>query len=606
MSQSQMSQTQMTTTRRGLIQFLGGSAVGALFTPAPWRLITDTALWSENWPGIPRPARGEIRVKFTNCSLCAAGCAVRARCVGDQPVSLAGVGGGLCPFGLTAHHLPYHPARLKQGPVKEAATAVAGAIAKCGPGERVAVLDLRPGRTASWTYRRAMASVKNGLYLAPPEPPVAVNLGNAKTVLSLGAPLLDGWGTPGNVFAARDAFRLIQAEAVESRTASLADLWLPIKPGSEEALVLEVADEMSPSETASLTGLSAEQIRSLVKELREQGPALVVDSEMSQPVVALNVRLGGWGRTIGPRREAPVPETWKKAPPAAELAAVPDRSIRVLLIDESVPGEYLPWEAIERKLVAANPVVVAFAWSGNGYARYAQYVLPAAVYPEALDDIPPAIDSVAAAFRIAAPLVAPPSGVTSPPEFIAGIAGLAAADALRERAAAIHKAARGTLVTYADGRTVPVNEVTRDNFWKALNAGGSWLGEQPGGADPQVGQTIAFRRLSAGFSRPKSVDAAPPHYPLTVVTESPIACLSSPLMSQLYQESNLRLAPSRVALHPTDAASCGVADGARAILETPNGKREVAVTIDSSVRPGVVLVAARPENGSAYAKVVRL
>ena len=73
---------------------------GVLFTPAPWRLITDTALWSENWPGIPRPRRGEIRTKFTNCALCPAGCAVRARCVGEQPVSLAGVGGGLCPFGL--------------------------------------------------------------------------------------------------------------------------------------------------------------------------------------------------------------------------------------------------------------------------------------------------------------------------------------------------------------------------------------------------------------------------------------------------------------------------------------------------------------------------
>ena len=93
----------MHTTRRDLFKFVGGSAAGALLTPAPWRLITDTALWSENWPGIPRPAEGEIRARYTNCSLCPAGCAVRARCVGDQPVSLAGVKdhplshGALCP-----------------------------------------------------------------------------------------------------------------------------------------------------------------------------------------------------------------------------------------------------------------------------------------------------------------------------------------------------------------------------------------------------------------------------------------------------------------------------------------------------------------------------
>ena len=114
----------MTNTRRDIFKFAGGAVAGAFFTPAPWRLITDTALWSENWPGIPRPARGEIRARFTNCGLCPAGCAVRARCVGDQPVSLAGLHGGLCPFGLTAHQLPYHPARLRQGPIAEAASAL--------------------------------------------------------------------------------------------------------------------------------------------------------------------------------------------------------------------------------------------------------------------------------------------------------------------------------------------------------------------------------------------------------------------------------------------------------------------------------------------------
>src|ERR1017187_6585725 len=37
---------------------------------------------------------------------------------------------------------------------------------RLGESEHVAVLDLRPGRTASWTYRRAMAAVKNGVYVA--------------------------------------------------------------------------------------------------------------------------------------------------------------------------------------------------------------------------------------------------------------------------------------------------------------------------------------------------------------------------------------------------------------------------------------------------------
>src|SRR5674476_1414804 len=45
----------MKNSRRDIFKFAGGAVAGALFTPAPWRLITDTALWSENWPGLPQP-----------------------------------------------------------------------------------------------------------------------------------------------------------------------------------------------------------------------------------------------------------------------------------------------------------------------------------------------------------------------------------------------------------------------------------------------------------------------------------------------------------------------------------------------------------------------
>src|ERR1035438_6417035 len=184
----------MTTTRRTLFQLAGGAAVGAIFSPAPWRLITDTALMSETWPGVPVPRRGEVSYQFGNCALCPAGCAVRARSIAKQPVSLAGVAGhplshgALCAFGIAGHHLPYHPDRLKTGPAAEASAAVRSALSQLRAGQHCAVLDLRPGRTASWTYRRAMAAIGNGMYLAPPVP-AAVNLAAAKTGLSFGAPL---------------------------------------------------------------------------------------------------------------------------------------------------------------------------------------------------------------------------------------------------------------------------------------------------------------------------------------------------------------------------------------------------------------------------------
>src|SRR5262249_40998311 len=148
-----------------------------------------------------------------------------------------------------------------------------------------------------------------GVYLAPRRPDVLVDLAAAKTVLSLGAPLLDGWIAPPEAFAVRDRFRLVQVEPGLSRTAALADEWLP------EADAPSVARRL-------------------------EGPVLVIDKEMSPAVVALNRELGGWGVTLAPSKDEG----------AASLAAVPDASIRLLYIDESHPGEYIPWPQIEPKL----------------------------------------------------------------------------------------------------------------------------------------------------------------------------------------------------------------------------------------------------------------
>ncbi|HWC96533.1 MAG TPA: hypothetical protein VG456_07285 [Candidatus Sulfopaludibacter sp.] len=576
----------MTSTRRDLLKFAGGATVGIAFTPAPWRLVTDTALWSETWPGVPRTQRGEIRARFTNCSLCPAGCPVRARCLGDQPLALFGVAehpfshGALCPFGLAGHHLPYHPARVKQGPVAEAQAAVTNAIANCAAGEHVAFLDPRPGRTASWTYRRAAKQWKNGVYLTPRRElggSLAVNLAAAKTVISVGTPLFDGWGTPGNVIAARQGFHLIQIEAAESRTATMADEWIPAQPGAE----LETA-------------------RRLAGEHAAGGPVLVLDAQERPEILALNQTTGALGSALVTRREAPVPDSWKQAAPETGIDALPDRSIRVLLIDESTPGAYLPWTQIEKKLVADNPVVVVFGWSREGYGRHANFVLPTAVYPEAVDDIPAAVDSPAAMFRLSASLVAPPAGVVNPAEFVGALAGIPAASALRERADAIHKAGRGSLFTYADAKSTSLKDVTPDDFWKALNDGASWTDAAPDHAEV-----------------PKLALAAPaPHateddLPLAVLMSEATAGLGSPILSKLYQESNLRLAANRIVLHPSAARQCGVEDGGRALLQTRCGKLEVQVACDPSLPPGMVQVAAGPCTldicgSSPRAKVVRI
>ena len=105
-------------TRRDVLRLAGGAAAGVALSPVPWKLTDDLAIWTQNWSWIPTPPKGEETTRLSVCSLCPAGCAVRARCIGGQPVSLHGVaadpvsGGVLCALGITAHHLSYHPARV--------------------------------------------------------------------------------------------------------------------------------------------------------------------------------------------------------------------------------------------------------------------------------------------------------------------------------------------------------------------------------------------------------------------------------------------------------------------------------------------------------------
>jgi len=573
-----------------------------LFTPAPWRLVTDTAIWSENWPGIPRPARGEVTFRYTNCALCPAGCAVRARSVNSQPVSLSGAAGhplshgALCAFGLTGHHLPYHPLRLKRGSAteSEAAAAVAGAIAKRGPGEKVAVLDLLPGRAASATYRRAMNALTDGAYLAPPMPMggAAVDLAKARTVLSLGVPLLDGWGTPGNVYAARAGFRLIQAEPYESPTAALADEWLPLKPGSEAAFALALAGKMPPADAALATGISEQRITDLASELRQNGPSLVLSAEDLPEVRALNQAIGAFGRTIVPRSSGTDDRLLSSA---SSLISIPDASIRVLFIDESVPGAHIPWAVIAKKLVPADPLVVAFAWSREGYGRHAQFVLPTAVYPELTTDIPTAIDSPVATFRLSAPLVAPPAGMTDPVAFIAKAAGIDPGNPLRERADAIQKAGKGTVFTPANGSSRPVKDLKPDDLWKALNDGATWFDDSVGrtGAPTAVVGPSAFLPESVSPGASPSGAAA---FPLVIAFASARpATLASPLLSKLYQDSDLCLPPNTAALHPDTLRAAGMEGASRAKFETPYGACAINVAPDPAVPPGLLFLTPGPE-----------
>jgi len=328
-------------TRRDIFKFGAGAAAGVMLTPAPWKAIDDLSIWTQNWKWIPTPPQGPVTVRATTCSLCPAGCTVRARCIGGQPVSMqpASQGQSLCALGLTGHHLLYHPSRIAtparivraSGTPRRIPVAfdhVAGAT-KTAIAEHkgaIAVLDTRPGRASSDAWRSFLASVPDGRYVPAPgaagsslnalasmlhatRGELAFDPSKAQTIVSFGAPLADGWGDPQltrRLLARERDVRLIQVEPLRTATAAIADRWLPLLPGTEAALALGIAhvlidehrvDEQvrtriadfddyaalvarfTPDAVSRATRIPATEIVRTAHEIAEHRPALVIAGE---------------------------------------------------------------------------------------------------------------------------------------------------------------------------------------------------------------------------------------------------------------------------------------------------------------------------------------
>ncbi len=688
-------------SRRDLFKFIGGTAAGLVFTPVPWKLLDDAAIWTQNWSWIPTPLRGKFQTKYTTCSLCPAGCGVRVRCVGDQPVSLSGISehpishGALCPVGLGGHHLPYNPARVLQpfkrnqsgsSPVSldDAIAAIASVITNVkssGSIESVAVLDGQPGRTISLLYQRFLSEVPNGMYVTAPSSitfdvldemigkdstQFGFDLEKTKTILSFGAPIFDGWGTPGRtsqMLTRKDRtgdkrVHLIQIETRHSRTASLADSWIPINPGTEAAFALGVANvlinenlyneaavrrvardftlykmlvsKFSPDVVAKITGVSAAAIVNTARGIAKQSPTLVVGGadpgggslgrEVETAIWGLNFLLGSIANTGGviARREIPDASHPRTiiAKPATSIENLPDHSIRLLILDEAESGNALPWSLIEKKLVRDGGVAVSLSPFMTSLARKADYVIPSPTYMESLRDVSTPADAPASTLSLSIPLIAPPIGVVEPVKFLQKLAtsvGVSIGDDansptllphIKRRVEAIYKSKSGTVFISIDKKSVDVKNISSsDDLFKMLMDGGCWIDKHSnsksavqfsffGNASSQRLQDSAEGILQMREKNKKE-------YPLVLMPfgwrgASGSAQLS-PLMTKVYQESNLRHTALQAMLNTATGKTFGISDGKRMMIETESGSLTLEARLSASVMPGVIHVEVGPD-----------
>lgn len=700
-------------TRRSWLKLIGGSAVGLMLTPVPWRVLDDSSKWTQSpsYPGsaLREPIAGNERIdfKYTICTLCPMSCGIRLRCIDNHPVGLYGTpghpisGGALCAMGLGAHLLPFHPSRLLQpykrlkerGEVRivpysfdTVMKEICGAIAAAfdGGDGSIAVLDMCPDRSISSVYRYFLAGVPKGVYINPPcteglpmsavrnalgrDETFGYDVENSRTILSFGTPVLDGWGTQGQcrIMADRrtgsgsEKLRVIQAESVRSRTARLADEWIPVRPGTEAAFALALANvivkerlcdtdrlektspdfggasghlfvhlaEKFPVETvSSRTGIPADRIIETAREIARTKPSVVVfggdpgggpfSPEEQAIFMNLNMLLGAVGSKGGLVQRNRLPDPFgreTRLASAVTLAGVPDHSVKVLIMDGAESGDAIPWPLIRRKLVTGRPIVVSLSPHLTGMARHADYIIPGPTSIESYDDRVTPPGAAAASYAICRPVTPAPAKAVEPLDFLKGVAASLQIDPdgsfhsislqsiMRNRVEQIYRQQLGKVFDAPSGKTVPLTSVpSPKRLMDILSGGGCWLDDAPGDHFPRhysflSGQRENFERLLAAAS--KGAGSSTPVLIPHGRRGAESCGQTHPGMTKLYRESRLREPANVATINPSSGRHMNLTDGGKAVIETESGKAEVKVRFDAVVLPGIVEVTVGPPAGS--------
>ena len=553
----------MKVSRRDLLLGSAGLTAGIFLTPVPWKVLDDVSIWTQNWPWIPQPPRGPVITKLAPCTLCSSGCAMRVRMAGGFPVGISGAAshpltkGALCPLGFAAHQLNWHPARLREvrhrgrtASWEEARAAFEKASSE-GP---VAIIDGRSGRAAS-AVLQSFAARHNGSYelilsaeeksLCPyaqwsgiPVNSLGYDLEHARTIVSFGAPLLDGWGIPGRFTRlwsecaagkSDPQLRLIQIEPTLSRTAAGAWRWVPICQGTEALLAASLAKvlldeglvpaqvpmpQASLTDAAGQTGMTSTAIRELAYTMVERRPTLVIGADDNPGIAALNVLLSSVGTPGGILKKAVHPSSM---PPARAA----NTTLRAILLDSTVPWEFVAPSGAE--------VFRFAAWDGGG--NRTDWLLPSPGFLEESTDLPTPPTSAVATYGIAPNLFTSSAQAKTAAEFLLQIdSSLPAIDqTIHARCEEIFRSRRGTV--HAE-KPLPVTSFeSAAKLEDALRAGAIWLDD----ASPTHALKCPLREW--------------PTDNRTFVHTNWANAWAQPVMptlaAKLYQESSLRETPQR-------------------------------------------------------------
>jgi len=478
---------------------------------------------------------------------------------------------------------------------------------------------------------------------------------HAQYVLSFGADFLSTWLSPVHFGVAYGAFRqgsyranqfqprkdrprghFVHVEPRFSMTAANADEWVPIRSGQAGRLALSLAqvivsegladassaviyggasalDAYQPESVAQATGVAADRIRQLARDLAGSRPAVVMGGGASgattngadslTAVLALNVLLGNLGQPGGVRFNSPVFQdrpapaqpasftTWQQL--AQRLRA---GEFQVVLVHGTNPVFELAGLGFENAL-AQVPFIASFSSFLDETTARSDLVLSTSLPLEDWgDDIPdPGPGFPVVTFQ--QPVVQSYFDTRGFGDLILQLATRLGGDvkqvlpwatykdALRETARQLQQLNRGS-----------VQEPDFERFWVTLlRQGGWWDASQPPAAPPTPAQaSAAVQRVADALAEPRAA-GDPGEYPfqLLVFPHNTLGAgetahlpwlqaTPDPITSVVWQ--------TWVELNPNVANQLGLREGDIAALESAQGRIDVPVYVNPAAPPDAVAV----------------
>ncbi len=545
-------------------------------------------------------------------------------------------GGRLCARGQAQVQSLYHPDRL-QGPMRRtgnrgaaqftAATwdEVIGSLAgKLGQADKSKVLFLTSAPVGSHTL-----AIERFLEAIGAPAPVACalgslslerqaaesafgwkgvpiyDLGQARSVVSIGADFLGTWASP--VFYGRQyghfrqgrsdlRGRLVHAESRMSLTAANADEWVPLQPGGELAFTLALARVLLEQNLAKnqnavpkevletiraadlrVPGVEEKRLRRIAQQLGESPAPLVIagaslgsSNSLSALIAAhyLNLLLGNIGQPGGVLPPAPEPAERPQDRDLTEAIA----QAQIILLDSANPAYLQPGSA---QALNQAEFVASFGSFIDDSAAYADVLLPAHHPLESARAVVPSV-SARANITVSMPFVKPLYDTRSIEETLTAVAN---------KMSVMFEAP--TPKSFVEPR------LSSDQTWEQIaRQGGLWPTETPKDAK----KTELPKSAAALDTAPASFSGDESQYPLHFQPYLSLQYFDGsganlPWLQELPDPVSSAMFSIPVEIDTQTAAHLGVVNGDAVRIESPHGSLEAPVYVHPAAISGVLSMA---------------